>query len=171
MLGPQPSERDRWTQGRAPMRLPILATSLCFLRIFRGISQDELAQRSGLRPAALSTYEHGHVVPGLETLLKIAGGLDFPLSALERCEEFQRDLVALTLPERPGEADRYEEIAVDDRAQWRTLRQRGELRAEIEALAFDMGRVAVRFVRLFFLLLARLDVGLRSPSEDSGASE
>lgn len=140
--------------------------SLAYLRIFRGLSQDELARRSSLTASAISQYEGGKITPGLATLYKLLRGLDLPLSALERCEELKRELESMILPERPRGMSGSAELPAAERATWGSLRRRSELRSEIEALAIDLGRVATRFVRLTLLVLTRLDLRLGGPLEN-----
>ena len=49
-------------------------------RLQRGMSQGDIEKRTGLLRCYLSRVENGHTVPSLETLQKIAGSLDMPLS-------------------------------------------------------------------------------------------
>ena len=44
------------------------------------MSQGDIEKRTGLLRCYLSRVENGHTVPSLETLQKIAGALDLPLS-------------------------------------------------------------------------------------------
>jgi transcriptional regulator with XRE-family HTH domain len=46
------------------------------LRIERGISQDDLAYRTGIHPTAIGRLERGAREPRLTTILRIARGLD-----------------------------------------------------------------------------------------------
>jgi transcriptional regulator with XRE-family HTH domain len=50
------------------------------LRESRGLSQDELADRSGLHRTFIGSVERGEKVPTIITAQKIAGGLDLRLS-------------------------------------------------------------------------------------------
>ena len=52
------------------------------MRLQRGMSQGDIEKRTGLLRCYLSRVENGHTVPSLETLQKIAGALDLPLSQL-----------------------------------------------------------------------------------------
>ena len=52
------------------------------LREAKGISQEELEQRSGLLRCYISRVEHGHTVPSLETLERLAAALEIPLYRL-----------------------------------------------------------------------------------------
>jgi transcriptional regulator with XRE-family HTH domain len=49
-------------------------------RLQRGMSQGDIEKRTGLLRCYLSRVENGHTVPSLDTLQKIAGALDLPLS-------------------------------------------------------------------------------------------
>ena len=50
------------------------------IRLTKGMSQGDIEKRTGLLRCYLSRVENGHTVPSLETLQKIAGALDMPLS-------------------------------------------------------------------------------------------
>jgi transcriptional regulator with XRE-family HTH domain len=55
------------------------------LRAFREakkLSQDDIRERSGLRPSYISRVENGHTVPSVETLEKWARALEVPLYQL-----------------------------------------------------------------------------------------
>jgi transcriptional regulator with XRE-family HTH domain len=49
-------------------------------RMQKGMSQGDIEKRTGLLRCYLSRVENGHTVPSLDTLAKIAGSLDMPLS-------------------------------------------------------------------------------------------
>lgn len=51
-------------------------------RISRRMSQEELAERCGLHPTYIGQLERGEKNATLESIAKIAGGLDVPLSRL-----------------------------------------------------------------------------------------
>jgi transcriptional regulator with XRE-family HTH domain len=65
--------------GSAPTPINIGATIREF-RLQRGMSQGDIEKRTGLLRCYLSRVENGHTVPSLDTLQKIAGSLDMPLS-------------------------------------------------------------------------------------------
>lgn len=46
----------------------------------RGLSQGDIERRTGLLRCYLSRVENGHTVPSLDTLSKIAGAMELPLS-------------------------------------------------------------------------------------------
>ena len=49
-------------------------------RLQRGMSQGDIEKRTGLLRCYLSRVENGHTVPSLDTLQKIAGAMEMPLS-------------------------------------------------------------------------------------------
>ncbi len=49
-------------------------------RLQRGLSQGDIEKKTGLLRCYLSRVENGHTVPSLDTLSKIAGALDLPIS-------------------------------------------------------------------------------------------
>ena len=46
----------------------------------RGLSQGDIERRTGLLRCYLSRVENGHPIPSLDTLAKIAGAMELPLS-------------------------------------------------------------------------------------------
>src|SRR5881398_3768637 len=46
----------------------------------RGLSQGDIEKRTGLLRCYLSRVENGHTIPSLDTLAKIAGAMELPLS-------------------------------------------------------------------------------------------
>ena len=50
------------------------------LRLHKGMSQGDIEKRTGLLRCYLSRVENGHTVPSLDTLAKIAGAMEVPLS-------------------------------------------------------------------------------------------
>jgi transcriptional regulator with XRE-family HTH domain len=52
------------------------------LRLEKGLSQRDIEKTSGLLRSYLSRVEHGHTVPTLETLERLAAALDLPLYRL-----------------------------------------------------------------------------------------
>ena len=61
----------------APINIGITIRSF---RLQRGMSQGDIEKRTGLLRCYLSRVENGHTVPSLDTLQKIAGAMDMPLS-------------------------------------------------------------------------------------------
>jgi transcriptional regulator with XRE-family HTH domain len=52
------------------------------IRLRRGLSQGDIEKRTGLLRCYLSRLEHGHTVPSLGTLAKLATAMDVPLAQL-----------------------------------------------------------------------------------------
>lgn len=52
------------------------------LRKARGLTQESQAKTSGLSPDTIRRLEHGDFSPSLDTIRKLAGGLDMELSTL-----------------------------------------------------------------------------------------
>ncbi|HEY3758450.1 MAG TPA: helix-turn-helix transcriptional regulator [Solirubrobacteraceae bacterium] len=52
------------------------------LRAERGVSQDQLASRTGIHPTAIGRFERGDREPRLRSILRLAQGLDVPPGAL-----------------------------------------------------------------------------------------
>ena len=49
-------------------------------RLQKGLSQGDIEKRTGLLRCYLSRVENGNTVPSLDTLAKIAGALELPMS-------------------------------------------------------------------------------------------
>jgi transcriptional regulator with XRE-family HTH domain len=65
------------TPEPAPINIGVTIRSF---RLQRGMSQGDIEKRTGLLRCYLSRVENGHTVPSLDTLQKIAGALELPLS-------------------------------------------------------------------------------------------
>jgi transcriptional regulator with XRE-family HTH domain len=57
-----------------------IGTIIRAYRLQRGLSQGDIEKKTGLLRCYLSRVENGHTVPSLDTLSKIAGALDLPIS-------------------------------------------------------------------------------------------
>ena len=57
-----------------------IGKTLQVVRIERGLSQGDIERRTGLLRSYLSRVENGHTIPSLDTLSKIAGAMELPLS-------------------------------------------------------------------------------------------
>jgi transcriptional regulator with XRE-family HTH domain len=87
------------TTTLAPEPAPIaIGTTIRAFRLQKGMSQGDIEKRTGLLRCYLSRVENGHTVPSLETLQKIAGALDLPLSQFFS-EEIVREVPGLSLNE------------------------------------------------------------------------
>ena len=78
------------------------------LRRARGLTQDALAERSGLSADTIRRLEHGSFSPSLETLRKLCLGLDLMFSTLFESFELgardeSRELVDLLATRSPRE--------------------------------------------------------------------
>ena len=62
--------------------LRALATRIKKLRLERGISQEELAHRSGLSRTGMGLLETGKRWPRLDTLMSVADGLNITVDEL-----------------------------------------------------------------------------------------
>src|SRR6202051_546925 len=49
-------------------------------RLQKGLSQGDIEKKTGLLRCYLSRVENGHTIPSLDTLSKIAGAMELPLS-------------------------------------------------------------------------------------------
>lgn len=68
-------------------------------RLQKGMSQGDIEKKTGLLRCYLSRVENGHTVPSLETLQKIAGALDLPLSQFFADETVSHEMASLNLSE------------------------------------------------------------------------
>jgi transcriptional regulator with XRE-family HTH domain len=99
-----------------PTPLPHFAQRLKALRKAKGLTQQELADRLGLKRAALGAYEEGRAEPRLINVIAIADffgvSADALLKGADTAEERQRgkSMRVLTVPVR--EADAEERVAV-----------------------------------------------------------
>jgi len=57
-----------------------IGTTIRSHRLERGLSQGDIEKKTGLLRCYLSRVEHGHTVPSLDTLSKIAMALDLPIA-------------------------------------------------------------------------------------------
>ena len=87
------------TPAVPPQPAPInIGLTIREFRLQRGMSQGDIEKRTGLLRCYLSRVENGHTVPSLETLQKIAGALELPLSHFF-AEDPVRDLPGPALKE------------------------------------------------------------------------
>src|SRR6202008_4687808 len=57
-----------------------IGTTIRAFRLQKGLSQVDIEKKTGLLRCYLSRVENGHTIPSLDTLSKIAGALDLPIS-------------------------------------------------------------------------------------------
>ena len=74
-----------------------IGTTIRGYRLQKAMSQGDIEKRTGLLRCYLSRVENGHTVPSLDTLQKIAGALDIPMSQFFSDEPAQRDIASLAL--------------------------------------------------------------------------
>ncbi len=74
-----------------------IGTTIRGYRLQKAMSQGDIEKRTGLLRCYLSRVENGHTVPSLDTLEKIAGALDIPMSQFFTDEPAQRDIAAIAL--------------------------------------------------------------------------
>src|SRR5436190_103508 len=84
--------------SREPASMNIGVTIRGF-RLQKGMSQGDIEKRTGLLRCYLSRVENGHTVPSIETLQKIAGALDLPLSQMFDEQPSAREVPGLSLDE------------------------------------------------------------------------
>lgn len=60
----------------------LLGARLRALREQKGLSQGDLEQRSGLLRCYISSVEHSHTVPSIDTLERMARALEVPIQSL-----------------------------------------------------------------------------------------
>jgi transcriptional regulator with XRE-family HTH domain len=66
----------------------VFAKALKVLRVVRGLTQKELADRSGVAAAQISKYETAVCLPRHPTLHRLLVGLDLPFEALGDASKF-----------------------------------------------------------------------------------
>lgn len=74
-------------------------------RLQKGMSQGDIEKRTGLLRCYLSRVENGHTVPSLDTLAKIAGAMELPLSQF--FSENGRDNNSRNLPQLSDDEVRF----------------------------------------------------------------
>jgi len=70
--------------GGTSLHLASVGPALRRIRQVRGLTQRDLAQRAGLTPAMVSSYERGKRLPSLRSLSYLLGALNAHLWHLER---------------------------------------------------------------------------------------
>ncbi|MFD1676352.1 helix-turn-helix domain-containing protein [Alicyclobacillus fodiniaquatilis] len=64
-----------------------LITAMVLRRKILGLTQDELAQRAGVKQSAIARLETGNSVPRVDTLFRVADALDLQLELIPRSRE------------------------------------------------------------------------------------
>jgi transcriptional regulator with XRE-family HTH domain len=133
--------------------------ALSILRISRGWSQDQVARAAGITNSALSEYERGKKTPELKSVRKIVTALGYELSAIERTEDFLRELRAESHMEARQEEDgTYSLVPVPPAAGPASAvpeAAAGPLRVRARRVAAQVGQAATGFSLLLFDLLIR----------------
>ncbi len=69
-----------------------IGTTIRTYRLQKGLSQGDIEKKTGLLRCYLSRVENGHTMPSLDTLAKIAGALDLPISQFFAEDALSRQL-------------------------------------------------------------------------------
>lgn len=83
-----------------------IAERLRYFREAKNLSQGDLEKRTGLKRCYISRVEHGHSVPSVENLQKIAYGLEVPLYQILYDGDEVKPLPQPTLNEKPDWASK-----------------------------------------------------------------
>jgi transcriptional regulator with XRE-family HTH domain len=78
-----------------------IGTMVTELRILKGITQDNLAERIGTKQPSIARLENGSYLPNLSTLYKIAKSMDTYL-LVPRFDTLERESIATTIVENPN---------------------------------------------------------------------
>jgi transcriptional regulator with XRE-family HTH domain len=163
-----PGEKNVGTVRNMPPELGDFSIALSILRISRGWSQDQVAKASGITNSALSEYERGKKVPELKSVKKIVKALGYELSAIERTEDFLRELRAESQMEVRREPDgsyslvpvslpaglaRRPAIDVGGGEDFDLVAASGPLRTRARRVAAQVGQAATGFSLLLFDIL------------------
>ena len=68
-----------------------MADRIQYLRKAKGISQEELAEKVGVSRQAVSKWENGKAIPGIDILTELSGLYDMSLDQLIRDEAVEQD--------------------------------------------------------------------------------
>jgi transcriptional regulator with XRE-family HTH domain len=83
----------------------IIGERLRLLREGKNLSQGEIQERTGLLRCYISRVENGHTVPSVETLEKMARGLEMPLYQLLYEAPETAEIAKLSLEKRSSVRD------------------------------------------------------------------
>lgn len=107
----------RWPPkpGR-PTRRATRGKALRILRVHRGLTQIELARRTGINKSTISSYERGYRMGRFESVVLMLRAMDFSLAALEAAcrmvERLDNDYEAPEIEEMASQAGHYAESLV-----------------------------------------------------------
>jgi len=91
--------------SHAPVSSMNIGETIRSFRLQRGMSQGDIEKRTGLLRCYLSRVENGHTIPSLDTLAKIAGAMELPLSQF--FSENSRDNGSRNLPQLSDDEVRF----------------------------------------------------------------
>lgn len=105
-----------------------LQHALCAFRDSQGLSQQELATRSGLTRQYISLLERQERIPRLDTLLALSQGLGLPLATL--CGEIERlhSHYSLHRPPSTGE-ESFNHAADEGLLNWNAMQKKASAKA------------------------------------------
>jgi len=141
------------------------------LRVVRGLSQGDLARLSGVRNSSISNYERGKSMPKLETLEKLAQGLELPVSAMEETQEFIRRMRNRTAGS--GLSSGFSRDWGLESGSSEAPADSASLGSEMDRLSRDAGRVTTQILRLALGMLALREEGgeERTRASDADSAE
>lgn len=97
-------------------RRAIRGKALRILRVHRGLTQAELARRSGINKSTLSSYERGKRSARFDSVVLMLGAMELPLAALDAAgrlvERLDSGRVAPDIDEMASQAGHYAESLV-----------------------------------------------------------
>jgi transcriptional regulator with XRE-family HTH domain len=103
-----------------------LQHAICAFRDTKGLSQRDLAIRSGLTRQYISMVERQKRLPGLDTLIALSQGLGIPLAEL--CGEIERLLQHYQVhrPQSKTESPDLSIAADSGRVGWKTAKEKAK---------------------------------------------
>jgi transcriptional regulator with XRE-family HTH domain len=105
-----------------------IAREVIRLRVERGLTQRDLAQRVGTQQANISRLENAVGTPSVALLLRVARALDARLSVeLIACERDASRSAVATRKASPGLADTHSQpLRYGSQGEWHLVRETGE---------------------------------------------
>lgn len=111
-----PSSRRPARESDRSTRRAIRGKALRILRVHRGLTQAELARRSGINKSTLSSYERGERTARFDSVVVILGAMELPIAALDAAgrlvERLDSGHVAPDIDEMASQAGCYAESLV-----------------------------------------------------------